>query len=354
MESGGVSMPDVGVVIVNYNGRERTRRCVESVLAEARRGLRCIVVDNGSQDGSPGFLRDRFGADGRFGLIALDRNMGPAFARNRGIEALECPYVAFLDNDTVVTPDWLDEPLRRMGEDATIGACQCKLVLLDDPSRLDYVGDYLGPLGFLVQRAASGSRDEGQWEEEVEIFSAKSAGMVARREAVVSAGMFDEDYFIYVEETDLDWRIWLAGYRIVYCPRSVVRHEYSTSRAVLGADAHTRLVKYHGCKNYVMTLAKNMGTLRLLTNLPLHVLAWFGLAGFELCRGRWRSAGWILAGLGWNVRMVGQTLRKRRSVQRRRVLSDRDLWPRIYRWVPLSHYWRKLVTVPGTGHSEGF
>jgi len=349
-----MSASGICVIIVNFNGRDRTRRCVESVLSEHREGLKCLVVDNGSQDGSPGFLRERFGTETRFRLIELDRNMGPAFARNRGIEAADAAYIAFLDNDTVVMSGWLDEPIRCMDQDPAIGACQCKLVLLDDPGRIDYVGDFLGPMGFLVQRAASGSRDEGQWEQEVEIFSAKSAGMVARRKAVLEAGLFDEDYFIYVEETDLDWRIWLAGYRIVYCPTSVVRHEYSTSRAVLGAAAHTRLVKFHGCKNYIATLVKNMGGWRLVCALPGHVGAWFGLACFELVRGRFRSGGWILQGIGWTISHAGRLLRKRRAVQRVRKVSDSDLWPRIYRRTPFSYYWRKLVTVPGTGHSKGF
>lgn len=349
-----LTTPLVSVVIVNYKGYERTVRCVESVLADTRSDMECLVVDNGSSDGSPAALDARFAVDPRYRCLRLDRNYGPAYARNRGIEASRGKYVAFLDNDTVVVPGWLLAPLRRMEAEPAIGACQCKLVLLDDSRRLDYVGDFLGPFGFLVQRAASGSLDEGQWEEEVDIFSAKSAGMVARRLALTEAGLFDEDYFIYVEETDLDWRIWLAGYRIVYCPLSVVRHEYSTSRAVLGARAHTRLVKFHGCKNYVLTLLKNLGPRRLATLLPAHICAWVGLAAYETLRGQWRSGVWIMAGLLWNVRHLGATLRKRGVVQKARRLRDRDIWPSVYRRVPLSYYLNKLTVVPRTGHSEGF
>lgn len=345
----------VSAVIVNFNGCSRTIRCVESVLNCEHKSLECVVVDNGSTDGSMARIAERFGGDARVKGVALARNYGPAYARNRGIEAAGGRYVAFLDNDTVVSSGWLREPVRRMTEDESIGACQCKLVLLGDSKRVDYVGDYLGRFGFLVQRAESWSVDQGQWEEEVEIFSAKSAGMVARRQAVCDAGMFDEDYFIYVEETDLDWRIWLAGYRIIYCPRSVVLHEYSTSRVIVGAREHDRLVKFHGCKNYVLTLLKNLGLFRLLWLLPMHVGVWVGLATFELVRGRWRNACWIVRGLMWNVRHIVRNIRKRRDIQSRRCVRDRDLWPRIYRHVPLSYYVKKLRVVPtGPGHSEGF
>jgi GT2 family glycosyltransferase len=147
--------------------------------------------------------------------------------------------------------------------------------------------------------------------------------------------------------------MWLRGYRVIYCPQSVVTHEYSTSRVVLGAAQQTRLVKFHGCKNYILTLVKNLGGRRLAWMLPLHVSLWVGLAGFEMLRGQFRSGGWILRGLGWNLARLGDTLRKRRRVQKARVSPDRALWPRIYRRVTLMYYLRKLCAVPDTGHAKG-
>ena len=215
--------------------------------------------------------------------------------------------------------------------DKKIGCIQCKLLLLADKNKYDYAGEYLNQCGFLVQRANYGEIDNGQYDQKVEILAAKSAGMFIRKDVFDKIGGFDEDYFIYVEETDLGWRSWLAGYKTVFCPKSVVYHEFGTSIKILSEKKSNFNVRFHGTKNYIMTLIKNLGNKQLLTVLPRHVIIWIFFAFFLVFRGNFRSAFNVLGGIWWNVVNLPQTIFKRKKIQLNRVISDEKLFKIIIR-----------------------
>jgi GT2 family glycosyltransferase len=312
-----------------------------------------LVVDNGSRDGSPELIKSIAREDARVRLIRMDHNVGPAKARNVGVANANGGLFAFLDNDTVVDPDWLLHLVTIFVHDRTIGACQCKLLLDQHRNQIDYVGDYLGQFGFLIQRAPSGTVDVGQFDDAVEILSAKSAAMAIRREAFEAAGGFDDDYFIYVEETDLGWRTWLAGYRIVFVPESIVYHVFGTSSVIFGAY-QTYLAKFHGTKNYVATLVKNLGTAAAWRIIPLHIVLWFGLAGFLFLTRRPRQAAWVFQGLWWCWINRDTLLRKRRAVQQRRRVCDRKLLPRVMQRRKFCYYLRKATTRVQVGNATSW
>lgn len=313
----------VSVIIVNYNGYEYVKRCIDAVAANIYPDYEIIVVDNGSTDSSVDKLQIDFSNLGiRF--IELQTNLGPSAARNRAGRIATGEFFAFLDNDTTPDGDWLVAPISRMKADPTIGAVQCRLMLLQEPTKFDYVGDYLGSYGFLMQSVGAGEEDVGQADSEAVILSAKSAGMVVRRSAFCEAGGFDDDYFIYVEETDLGLRLWLMGYRAIYVPESRVLHEFGTSSIILGSHQNV-LAKFHGPKNYVLTLLKNLETRTLLHVLPRHLALWCGYAVLNLSKRRRHSAGLILAGLWWNVIHLPSTLRKRKLIQSKRRINDRAI-----------------------------
>jgi len=319
----------VSVVIVNFNGYEYARRCVASVLLNHYDDYEVIVVDNGSADDSVAKLRAEFKNE-NLNVVPLSRNFGPSAARNAALPYTSGEFLAFLDNDTVPDPDWLLYAVRRLQADQGIATIQSRLMLLREPTKFDYAGDYLGSFGFLIQPVKVGEVDIGQANDERIILSAKSAGMVARRSAFLEAGAFDGDYFIYMEETDLGLRLWLLGYQNVYIPESLVFHEFGTSSIVLG-DRQNALAKFHGPKNYVLTLAKTLEGATLLRILPIHVILWIAYAFLNLVAGRTESAGLIIKGLFWNVRKLRSTLEKRRKIQESRRVSDRFILGQVGR-----------------------
>jgi GT2 family glycosyltransferase len=150
--------------------------------------------------------------------------------------------------------------------------------------------------------------------------------MFIRRDVFEKIGGFDEDYFIFVEETDLGWRSWLIGYRSIFCPGSVVYHLFSNTKNIVDKNTNNHLIRFHGTKNYIMTLIKNFGFQRLVYTLPIHIIIWLGLAVFLFIKGKFRSGFNILKGIWWNLVNLHKTLNKRRYIQSKRVLSDRLLF----------------------------
>ncbi|MDI6783522.1 MAG: glycosyltransferase family 2 protein [bacterium] len=339
--------PLVSVVIVNFNAKEYLISCINASLLSNYQPIEIIVVDNGSTDGSVDMVKENYSTHSLVQLIALPKNYGPAYARNRGIEKATGKYLAFLDNDTKPDPNWLVDLVKVMEADERIGACQCKLLLMEDPTRIDYVGDYISHYGFLIQEVHGGDLDIGQAEKMNEILSAKSAAMAARAEVVREIGLFDEDYFIYVEETDLGWRIWLKGYRIVYIPTSRVYHAFGTSSNVYN-------LRFHGSKNYILTLYKNFGFVYLWRVLPVHIGLWIGIASWLVIKGQVQDGILILKGIGWHVIHFPSSLRKRRLIQKGRKVSDKELMPIIMRKRPFKYFYQKMATPHKVGHADGW
>lgn len=342
----------VSIIIVNFNGFSYVERCVESVLKCDYDSFQVIVVDNGSSDGSAEKLNEKY--SNRLKIVCLDKNYGPSKARNEGVRAAQGKYIGFLDNDTIVDPGYISEAIQVFESDPKIGAVQCKLLLMDYPDQIDYVGEFLGTNGFLVQVAPAKTLDRGQFDKQYPILAAKSAGMFIRKDAFDAAGGFDEDYFIYVEETDLGWRVWLIGFEVVFAPKSKVYHKFGTSSMILGKAQNEYNAKYHGSKNYILTLIKNFSFPYLIKILPIHVLLWFGLAWFSLMRGKWNSFLWIHKGIFWNFSHLPQTWNKRNKVQRSRLIDDKSLFKELMKKKEFSYYLKKTTSRHKIGNAEGF
>jgi GT2 family glycosyltransferase len=345
--------PLVSVIIVNFNGAKYVRHCLEGILKNNYPSYEIIICDNGSTDGSEELVKKIKIKYHHLFWLGLGKNYGPAYARNKGAEIAKGKYLAFLDNDTFPEPDWLKFPVEEMERNPKIGAVQCKLLLMEDHRKIDYVGDYLSQFGLLVQRVKGGELDKGQADEKVEILSAKSAAMVIRKKAFEEAGGFDSDYFIYVEETDLAWRVWLKGYRIIFVPDSRVYHEFGTSASILG-NFQQFLNKYHAPKNYLMTLYKNLGLGALVKILPVHFLLWLGVAFWFVIKRQFKLSWFVVLGLGWFILNLPKNTVKRIKVQKSRVISDKELLPIIMRKQPLSYFLNKLRTVHKIGNTTSF
>jgi len=333
--------PMVSVVVVNFNGRESLLKCLLSITKSVYSNFETIVVDNGSNDGSLDEVVKCFGDGPRIKLVRCKTNVGPAQARNLGVQIAQGNFIAFLDNDTIPDDRWLDEVIKVFTSDATIGACQSKLLTMKDPTRFDCVGDYLTPFGFLLQRVDYGIVDRGQFDEVAEIFSAKSASIIVRRDVLSEVDGFDADYFMFVEETDLCWRIWLRGFKVLYVPNSIVYHKFGMTKQI-APSLSSFLVKYHGPKNYLATIVKNAGFSLGLRMIPVHLSIWTATMIFLLFKRRGTEAALVGRGLAWNLTHLSDLQRKRSIVQRRiRKVSDSGILPRIMRPMPIEYIFKR-------------
>jgi len=343
-------LPLVSIVVVNFNDKEHLHRCLTSVMKSEYLSFEIILVDNGSTDGSVDSIKKAMNEqrDLMLSIICNKENIGPAAARNIGAKKSCGEYLAFLDNDTEVDSLWLKEAIELMEVDPTVGAIQCKLLLMNERDRFDYAGDYLSRYGFLVQRVNFREVDNGRLDQVAEIFGVKSAGMIVRRDVFDRIGGFDEGYFIYMEETDLCWRIWLNGYRVVFLPTSIVYHAFGDPAKF--RFGHRRfLSKYHGTKNYISTLIKNLDVRNMLKTLPVHLILWVGIVFWHILRGRIVEATWIMKGMLWNLVRLKTVWKKRQKVQHKiRRVSDSHIMPRIMREAAFTYLYKK-ISRPSSG-----
>jgi GT2 family glycosyltransferase len=343
------------IIIVNFNGKKYAERCVESILnSSCTNQLEIIVVDNGSTDDSAEYLSNIYQKYNLFHLIKLDKNYGPAFARNIGVINSRGNYIGFLDNDTVVDPKWAETAGKYFDSHSKVGIIQSKLLLLKEPNKIDYVGEFLGQNGFLVQVCPAGTIDTGQFSKSYEILAAKSAGMFIRKKTFEAAGGFDSEYFIYVEETDLGWRSWLMGYKSVFLPTSIVFHEFGTSALVLGRDKNNFNAKFHGTKNYIRTLLKNLNKTNLIKILPQHIFLWLGLSWFSLLRGQSKPFVLIHKAFIWNIKNMQETMKLRNDIQDKRKINDKELFEKVMVGKPLSYFIKKVKIINKIGNAESF
>jgi GT2 family glycosyltransferase len=160
--------------------------------------------------------------------------------------------------------------------------------------------------------------------------------------------MFDEDFFIYVEETDLCWRIWLSGFQVGYVPSSVVYHAFGRTPK-LQSPRTKFLGKYHGTKNYISMILKNAGSFSLLKMLPIHVFCWMGIVGWHFVRRRVVEGVWIGKGIFYNLTNFDSIWRKRLRAQYVvRLVSDERIMPLILKRISPLYLYEK-ATQEGSG-----
>jgi GT2 family glycosyltransferase len=253
--------PHISIVVLNYNGGKYIQECIESVLKSEYDNFELLIVDNNSTDQSIDIIQTVFSNDHRIKLVRNNKNVGFAEGNNIGARHSIGKYLVMLNVDTVVQPKWLAEVINVMESDPTIGVAQPKLLLLDNKSIFDSTGDYLDFYGFSLRRGGEWlENDTGQYDTVHDIFSARGAALVTRKEIVQKIGLFDCDYFLDFEDIDFCWRVRLYGKRVVFVPKSVVYHK----GAGISTQASFDIKNKHPTKNLLMTMIKNYNTVHMI------------------------------------------------------------------------------------------
>ncbi|GFP43541.1 rhamnosyltransferase, partial [Candidatus Hakubella thermalkaliphila] len=179
--------PLVSVVILNYNGMKYINQCLESVLSTDYPNFEVIFVDNSSTDGSLEYVNGRFRGNQCFRIVANSNNYGFAEGNNVGVRHSMGTYIVFLNIDTEVDPRWLKELITVVESDQTIGAAQCKLLMMHDRRRFDSAGGLLDYCGVEWPKNVR-VYDLGQYDDVRDIFYAKGAAMLVREAGLEGKG----------------------------------------------------------------------------------------------------------------------------------------------------------------------
>ena len=256
------------IIVVNYNGQEWLPALFRSLESQSRSDFEVIMVDNASTDDSVEYVAREFP---QVKLVRSQANVGFAQGNNLGVTHARGKYIVLLNSDTVAERDWLNELVRVIDSDDSIGAVVSKIYHGQSSETFDCAGARFNSIGFCWGRGAR-QKDMGQFDEIEEVPAGTACSMIVRREALNGEPLFDESFFMYYEEFELSLRIREAGYRIVYAPSSIVHHRRNQS--VKKEHSQPSLFcQFHGNRNRVKILAKYYPAGVLLVNAPWILLS---------------------------------------------------------------------------------
>ncbi|MBZ5609810.1 MAG: glycosyltransferase [Acidobacteriia bacterium] len=323
----------MSVVVVNWNRRDLLRSCLQSLeRQELKQAFEVIVVDNGSADGSAEMAAAEFAANPALNLklIRNQDNRGFCAANNQGFAASGSDLIALLNNDAEADPHWLSSLADAFESRPEIGMAASKILVHEDPRRIDKAGHLIYPDGQNRGRG-SGELDIGQYDRVEEVLWPDGCAAMYRRAMLDQIGGFDEDFFAYADDAELGLRARIAGWKCLYVPQAVVRHHRG---ATLGVRSSRRLELIE--RNRVLLAAKLFPWSLLWLNgvyyaLRLAAGLWAALRGRgEVGRyagfgGKLRAALALLKGDLEALTMLPRMLRKRRQVDRIRKLSPGEV-----------------------------
>jgi len=305
----------ISIVVLNYNGLRYLDSCLGSLAEQTYRDFEVIVVDNASKDGSVEYLQENYPW---VRLVINDANLGFAGGTNSGIRAARGEFILTFNNDAKADRHFLMKLIAPMA-DARVGTCAAKMLFPD--GRINSAGICLSRSGAAWDRGMF-EADRGQYNLQVEVFGACAGAALYRKEMLDEIGLFDEDFFLYMEDVDLAFRSQLAGWKCVYVPEARVFHHHGGT-----AGAGSDLSVYYGNRNVIWYVVKDFPTWLLITSVPFILARNLAVIPYYALRGQGRV---ILKSKLDALRGVPKMLMKRKEIVRK--ASDADIARFVKTW----------------------
>ena len=303
---------DVAVIVVNYNAGEYLNTCLTALFSLPERPGEIIVVDNASEDDSLATAKRNF-PDVHY--IDAGSNTGFAAANNLGIHATDKTWVALVNPDAFVAKNWLQVLLDAVCSNPQVSVFSSELVDARDHSKLDGQGDCYHVSGLMWRR--KNGQPLGSPPSRLPFFAPCAASAMYLRSAVLEVGGFDEDYFCYIEDVDLGFRLRLAGYQCEHIQEAVTYHIGSGI-----TERESDFSIYHGHRNLVWTYFKNMPAGPRWRYMWQHLLMNIVSIVFYTAKGR---PGVIFKAKWHAIKGLPAQIRKRKSRQGLPVASEADV-----------------------------
>lgn len=310
----------LGVIIVNYNSGEILVECLSQLMPQLDVAHQIVVVDNASQDGSLAEVVE----SGNVLLLRQTSNLGFAAANNIALQHLSDVDLIFtLNPDAFVEAGCINALLTEAQNNPEYDSFACRMMA--DANTLDGAGDSYHISG-LVWRHLHHRQLNEQALQSREVFSACAGAALYRKAALDEVGGFDENFFCYVEDVDLGYRLRLAGKRCLYLPNAVVKHLGSAI-----SSQYPGFATYHGHRNLVWAMLKNTPGPLLILVLPAHLIMSLCLLGVFVLLGDWRT---YLRAKRDALKGLSRVWMQRKEIQRARRASS---------WYLLKHYTYSLI-----------
>ncbi|HHW59797.1 MAG: glycosyltransferase family 2 protein [Bacteroidales bacterium] len=287
-------MLDVAVVILNWNGLFLLQKFIPILLKYNSYGYHIYIVDNGSTDDSIDWICDNYSDE--IQVVALSENFGFAKGYNEGLKQIDADYYILLNSDVAVSENWCEPLINFLQNNHDYAVVQPKILSYKNPDYFEYAGaagGYVDKWGYPFCRGRIFNKiekDEGQYDDIVDIFWASGACFVVRAEVFKKLNGFDDRFFAHMEEIDLCWRIWRNGYKVAAVPLSAVYHlggaslDYNDPRKLFLNIRNNHLMLY---KNLTSDIFKKISHVR-------HMIEYLMLF-FYFCTGKISNAKAILS-----------------------------------------------------------
>src|SRR3989344_2672085 len=267
-----MKQPLVNIVIITCNQFEFISACLESLFDCGYPNLLVYLVDNNSNAKEYQKFYYKYRDNKMLVFSRLPKNIGFAGGCNHALKKIKSGYIVFLNDDTIVTKNWLNPIITYMENNPEVGACQPKIKNMRNKDYFEYAGaggGYMDVFGFPFCRGrifVDIEKDQGQYDDIVDVVWTSGNCMITKAEVIRKVGMLDEIFFIYGEEADLCWRMFFHGYRLVYIPNSVVYHYGS---GTMQNFIFRKIFLHH--RNGLILLLKNYTLIELIKYFPVRM-----------------------------------------------------------------------------------
>jgi len=308
----------VSIIILGYNAIALLKECLASIAEQTYTDIETIVIDNASTDGADKYAQSLSWIT----FIGNKENLGWAKANNIAAELAKGDFLFFLNNDTKLLPDTIERLVNCYEKKTILAPYQ---IIGEGEAKHEAAGNGMDIFG-----CPFGEKDP----EETRIFYADGASIFVGRKDFFDIGVFDEKLFMFNEELDFCWRAQLFGYKVKKCDARL--YHFSGASTAGGAvkkgqpyrSSYFR--RYHSEKNVIRNLIKNHSLWLLSLTLPVLLVFHFTECLILLLTGRWKVVGCYVRAYIWDLGNIGDTLRFRQWVQKRRSVSDLVLLKKMY------------------------
>jgi GT2 family glycosyltransferase len=297
--------PEVSVIIPNWNGIGLLKKCLDSLKSQSYKDFEILVIDNGSTDGSVGYIKKNYP---HVNLIELKSNTGFAPAVNLGVKICTGLYTVLLNNDAAMDKDCLKFLVSEAKAKKDCGMVAAKILQMDNPRLIDSAGDYIDAVGH-ANNIGYGEKDGEKYEKGGYVFMVSGGGCLIKREVFESIGFFDPDYFAYMEDVDFSLRAQMAGFKAWFEPKAKIYHKHKAT-----SSRNPGFTEYLQYRNMTMTVIKDFPK-----DLLLRELNWLKILLVNLNTIRYLSGeGYLIQALKaeWFVfTNIFKLLNKRKKIQ---------------------------------------
>ncbi len=304
--------PKVSMIVSNLNGMQLNliNDCINSLMKPNYQNWELIVVDNASTDSSVDYLKKKFKNQKNCFVVENPVNMYSQ-GLNLGAKKATGEYLAYFNNDVAITKDYLNNLVKEFEKDKKLAIAQGKLLNYKNRKNIDSAGETMDIYGNPVT-IGMGEKDKGQFDKVEDILSASGSACMIKKDIFNKIGGYDPRYGIGYEDMDLALRARRLRYKVKRFPKAVVYHK----RAATDLAPFVRIkVKWHFNKNRIATMVKNYPSSLLFKTIPVTVLIYFLIVGYEwVLRRKWQM-GWVrLTSLIWIIFNLPSILNSRLKI----------------------------------------